>query len=211
MGRHEVVPADRARTLIAAALQPIVGDFEHVRGLVWTTWLSDGIRAVIHVQALKGGQFDITYGVSCHWVPHRVGETYRWHRTLKQTRRDLWVDHFTADAEPRQWISTLEGEKQLRRQADKAVRQVTNAAAAWWAATRTEAGVLAEANRQAAHAFDIHEPRARFVAAFTHARLGDLVAAQRQLALVVPTSQADHLDALTGKLSEIVAERPSTR
>jgi hypothetical protein len=203
VGKSEIVPAERARDLIAAALQPVVADFEQVRGLVWATWLSDGIRAVIDVHALKGAQFDIRYGVSCDWVPHRVGQTYRWHRTLKQTRLDLWVDHFTVDAEPRQWISSIEGEKQLRRQADKAVRHVAKAAPAWWDAVRTEAGVLSEANRQAANAFDLHEPRARFVAAFTHARLGDLVAAQRELALAVP-SQSSQFDALTGKLVEVL-------
>ncbi|GAB3948287.1 hypothetical protein GCM10029976_079140 [Kribbella albertanoniae] len=177
---------------------------------MWATWLSDGIRAVIDVQALKGQQFDILYGVCCDWVPHRLGDTYRWHRTLKQTRRDLWVDHFTVDAGPRQWISSTEGEKQLRRQAEKAVRQVAKSAAVWWHAARTEAGVLSEACRQAENAFDIHEPRARFVAAFTHARLGDLVAAQRELAFAVPTSQTSHFDALTDKLSEVAAERPGS-
>jgi hypothetical protein len=167
--------------------------------------LSDGIRAVVDVQAVKGGQFDIRYGVCCDWVPHRQGETFRWHRTLKQTRLDLWVDHFTADAEPQQWISSLEGEKQLGRQAAKAVRQVAQSAAAWWDATADETGVLSEAYRQAANAFDIHDPRARFVVAFTHAQLGDLRAAQRELALAVPTTQAHLSTELDRKLTEVAA------
>lgn len=208
MGRHEPVPADRARELIGAALQPVVADFEHVRGLRWAKPLSPGIRAVVDVWSIKGGQFDITYGVCCDWVPHRQGDTYRWHRTLKQTRLDLWVDHFTVDAEPRQWISTLDGERQLQRQAAKAVRQTAKQAVAWWTTVGSETGVLAEAYRQASNAFEIHDPGARFVAAFTHARLGDLSAAQRELALVVPDGpRSNDLDR---KLSELPGAPPSS-
>lgn len=189
------------------ALRPVVADFEHARGLLWARRLSDGIRAVVDVRAVKGGQFDITYGVCCDWVPHRQGDTYRWHRTLKQTRLDLWVDHFTVDAEPRQWISSIEGEERLRRQAAKAVAQVAERAAAWWDTTADEAGVLSEAYRQAAGDFDVHDPRARFVAAFTHARTGDLAAAQRELALVLPASDAHHSADLDRRLSEAAAGR----
>jgi hypothetical protein len=194
--------------LIGAALQPVVADFEHVRGLLWAKRWSAGIRAVVDVRPLKGGQFDITYGVCCDWVPHRQGDTYRWHRTLKQTRLDLWVDHFTVDAEPRQWISSLDGERHLQRQAAKAVRQVAKNAVAWWDAVGSETGVLAEAYRQASNAFEVHNPAARFVAAFTHARLGDLPAAQRELALVAPE---DHRSSdLNRKLSELSTAPPSS-
>jgi hypothetical protein len=209
MGSPELVSAERARHLIGAALQPLVAEFEHVRGLLWAKRLSSGIRAVVDVQALKGGQFGIRYGVCCDWVPHRHGDLYRWHRTPKQTRLDLWVDHFSVDPEPLQWIPRLEGEKQLRRQAAKAVQQVAKSAAAWWCATGSEAGVLSEAYRQAANAFDIHEPRARFVVAFTHARLGDLPAAQHELTLVVPSSETRRFNDLNGMLTEIAAAHPS--
>ncbi|MEU0095111.1 hypothetical protein [Kribbella sp. NPDC006257] len=204
MGSHELVAADRARQLIGVALQPVVADFEHVRGLRWAKPLSPGIRAVVDVRSLKGAQFDITYGVCCDWVPHRQGDTYRWHRTLKQTRLDLWVDHFTVDAEPRQWISTLDGERKLQRQAAKAVRQVAKQAVAWWATVGSETGVLSEAYRQASNAFELHEPAARFVAAFTQARLGDLPAAQRELALGNYRSSD-----LNQRLAELSATHPT--
>jgi hypothetical protein len=196
--------------LIGAGLQPVVADFEHVRGLLWAKPLSAGIRAVVDVRPLKGGQFDITYGVCCDWVPHRQGDTYRWHRTLKQTRLDLWVDHFTADAEPRQWISSLGGERQLRRQAAKAVRQVGKSAVAWWDAVGCETGVLSEAYRQASNAFEVHDPGARFVLAFTHARLGDLSAAQRELALALAVPEDHRFNDLNGRLSKLAAAHPSS-
>jgi hypothetical protein len=208
VGKPELVPAERAGQLIGAALQPVIADFEHVRGLLWAKRLSAGVRAVLDVRKIKGGRLDITYGVCCDWVPHRQGDTYRWHRTLKQTRLDLWVDHFTLDAEPRQWISSLEGERQLRREAATAVRQVARSAAAWWDATGDEAGVLTEAYRQAANEFDIHGPRARCVVAFTHARMGDLPAAQRELALATPTAEAQSSNGLNSMLLELAAHPP---
>ncbi|WP_132194398.1 MULTISPECIES: hypothetical protein [Kribbella] len=90
------------------------------------------------------------------------------------------------------------------------MRQVTKRAAAWSDATGSEAGVLSEAYRQAANAFDIHEPRARLVVAFTHARLGDLPSAQRELALAVPTSETRCSNDLNGRLTEIAAAHPSS-
>jgi hypothetical protein len=209
MASYELVPATRARELIGDVAQPLVVGFERIRGLMWAKQLSPGIRAVIEVRAVKGGQFDITYGVCCDWVPHRRGDSYRWHRTLKQTRLDLWVDHSMLGAEPRQWISTLGGEELLRRQAGNAVRQVAMRAEAWWEATANEAGVLSEAYRQAANKFDIHDPRARFVVGFTHARFGDLRAAKRELALVRDWAPEPHrLAELDARLSEVVDAHP---
>ena len=179
-----MVPVPRARELIGHALQPIVVDMQAVRDDVWVRPLSDEIRAVVQIDALKGAQYDINYGICGAWVP--VSSTSRsrisrFPRTMKQTTMHLWVDHFTLDAEPRQWISTLDGEKALRRQAHKAVQQVMVRAPAWWRSVATPEGVLAEARRQGRNHVDIHYPRARTVAAFTLARLGDLAQARSEL------------------------------
>jgi hypothetical protein len=197
----DFVPAPRARELIGEVLQPLVAEFQHVRGLMWARELNDGIRAVVDVQAIKGAQFDASYGICCEWVPFQRGQGYRWHRTLKQTRLDLWVDHFTLDAEPRQWIATSGGEAMLRRQARRAMQQVAERAPTWWDTVSDPAGVLSEARRQAANRYDIHCPRARLVVAFTLARLGDLAAAREELA--VDSDQAS--DELHAKLEELAA------
>jgi hypothetical protein len=202
----DFVPAPRARELIGEVLQPLVAEFQHVRGLMWARELNDGIRAVVDVQAIKGAQFDASYGICCEWVPFQRGQGYRWHRTLKQTRLDLWVDHFTLDAEPRQWIATSGGEAMLRRQARRAMQQVAERAPTWWDTVSDPAGVLSEARRQAANTYDIHRPRARFVVAFTLARLGDLAAAREELA----ADSDPHLgqqasDELHAKLEELAA------
>lgn len=176
---------------------------------MWARELRDGIRAVIDVQAIKGAQFDVTYGICCDWVPFRSAGRYRWHRTLKQTRLDLWVDHFTLDAEPRQWIGASGGEAQLRRQARRAMRQVADRAPTWWATVSDPAGVLSEARRQAANRYDIHLPRARFVVAFTLARLGDLPGARSELAAVADSHSDPRESAeLSARLEEIATQPP---
>lgn len=105
----------------------------------------------------------------------------RFPRTLKQTTRHLWVDHFTAQAPARQWVSTLHGARTSERQAATLVRQVTDRAPAWWRSVESIDGVLTEARRQARNEFDIHFPQARVVAAFTLARTGELDAARAEL------------------------------
>src|SRR5262245_31612314 len=115
-----------------------------------TTWarpINDEIRAVVQLSALKGAQYDIVYGVCCTWVPVAAGRKprYAWPRTLRQTRLHLWVDHFTVDAEQRQWISTSEGEWVLRRQAQMALQQALERAPGWWDNVSTPEGVLLEA------------------------------------------------------------------
>jgi hypothetical protein len=166
---------------------------------MWTRPITKEIREVVQLKVLKGAQYDIDYGVCCTWVPvstggNRVGS---WPRTLKQTRLHLWVDHFTQDADPRQWISTSDGEQALRHQSQQAGRHVMERAPAWWQTVATPEGVLAEAQRQGSNRFDIHVPRARLIAAFTLARLGDLSAARTELSR---TDNADELSQLLEKV-----------
>jgi hypothetical protein len=180
----EFVSAPRTRELVGQALQPLVADMQVVREGVWARPLAEEIRAVVEVVALKGAQYDISYGVCCTWVPVSGRSRSRFSgfpRTLKQTTLHLWVDHFTKDAPPRQWISTSDAEKTVRRQAHKTVQQVMDRAPAWWRSVATPEGVLAEARRQDRAGFDTHFPRARQVAAFTLARLGDVTSAQADL------------------------------
>ncbi len=198
--RFEFVPAARARELIGHVLEPLVSDMYKLPKNTWVRPITDEMRAVVQLCALKGAQYDIVYGVCCTWVPVATGRTaYTWPRTMRQTTRHLWVDHFTVDAEQRQWISTSEGEWVLRRQAQLALQQVLERAPDWWDSVSTVEGVLAEAQRQASNTFDIHSPSARLVTAFTLARLGDLPAAHAELGTVEP-DQASELQALLGEV-----------
>lgn len=186
----EIVSVATARTVIAEVIEPLVRDMETVRAGVWARPLSDEHRALLDIVAFKGGTVDLRYGISCGWVPHREGSRWRWHRTLRQSRHDLWVDHFTVDAPPPRPISHYHGLDHLRRQADAAVAAVVPLARHWWASVTTAPAVLTEARRQEGNgsATSIHWPRPGLVTAFTLCRLGDPSTAEQHL------RTAGHLD-----------------
>jgi hypothetical protein len=131
----------------------------------------------------KGAVFGLEYGISCSWIPHLEGNRWRWHRTVKQSRRDLWVSHFTVDAPPSRRISHLYGPDHLRRQAEEALEAVAPLARHWWDTITAIPGVITEARCQknARGALSIHWPRPGLVTAFTLCRLGDFLAAKRHL------------------------------
>ena len=196
---NRIVSAARARELIKIQIDALTADMEVVRDGVWARSLTNEIRAVIRVEPLKGAQYNLTYGICCAWVPTSAGSNQfgRFPRTLKQTTLHLWVDHFTLDAQPRQWVSTLYGEGITERQAVTLGQQVTERAPAWWRSVDSPDGVLTEARRQARNRHDIHFPRARVVAAFTWARLNDMQAARAEL------NASDHDAALDPLLAKV--------
>jgi hypothetical protein len=189
-----------AKAAIAEVIEQLTRDMDIVKPGVWAMPLSAEHRAMLSVQAYKGGTVELEYGVSCRWVPHLEGKRWRWHTTLKQSRRDLWVDHFTLDAPPRNPISQLHGLEHLRKQAEMARDAVTPLARRWWDSVATAQGVLTEALRQEpARGVVLHWPHPSLVAAFSMARLGDIEAGAQHLA------EAGRLDEplLTGALERI--------
>ena len=152
--------------------------------------------------ALKCRSYDLTYAVCCAWVPVATGSA-RWPRTLKQAQRHLWVDHFTIDAPERPPIITIDGDRVLRRTAERTARHVLANAPAWWATVSTPTGVLADAQRQARIGVDVHDPPARVVASYTLARLGRPEEARAALAeAVLPPDRAQHLARLDDLLAQ---------
>lgn len=170
------VPASRARELVTEAMAPLVEDFRRLRPAVWARALSDDIQAVLTLDALKGADLSIGYGISCSWIPMRAGDRdpYHWPTAPRQIRKHLFVDHFTLDEPKPRYVSRLNGEGALRRAAEVAVRDGARRAERWWATVDSPHGILTEARRQATNRYDIHRPRAQFVVAFTLAHLGQL-------------------------------------
>jgi len=194
-----------AKAAIAEVIERLTRDMDIVRPGVWAIPLSDEHRAMLSIQAYKGGTFELEYGVSCRWVPHLEGKRWRWHKTLKQSRRDLWVDHFTLDAPPRHAISHLHDLEHLRKQAEMARDTVAPLARRWWDSVATAQGVLTEALRQEPARGVVHWPHPSLVAAFSMARLGDIEAGTQHLA------EAGHLDEplLTGALERLSELTPT--
>lgn len=176
-----LVPESIAKRAIADAFAPIIRDMELVKPWQWARSLSEEHLALLWIQAYKGGVFEVEYGVSCSWVPHREGKTWRWHRTLKQARRDLWVDHFTVDAPATPRISQLDGLDRLRRSAEVARKAVSREARRWWESVDSAAGVLTESRRQEGQGGVTHWPPPELVTVFTVAKFGDVDQARQRL------------------------------
>lgn len=133
----------------------------------------------------------------------------RWSKTLKQSRFDLWVSHFTVSAPPCYPISRLHGMDYLRHQAEQAREAVGPLARHWWSSVAEVPGVLAEARRQEGGAGSIHWPRPGLVTAFTLCRLGDFTAAESQLRTAGQLDDTQEAGALE-RLAELAAGRPLT-
>lgn len=157
---------------------------------------------MLWIQGYKGGVFEVEYGVSCSWVPHREGKTWRWHRTLKQARRDLWVNHFTVDAPSTPRISRLDGLDHVRGSAEVARKAVSPAARSWWESVGSATGVLTESHRQEGQEGVTHWPPPELVTVFTVAKLGDVDRARQRLTLLTVVGAADRvsLAQMLGKL-----------
>ena len=66
--------------------------FEEVRRHHWVQHTPGPIRPKVEVQALKGGQMGLRWGLSLDYVPHVEGRRTRWHRTAKSARLDYVRD-----------------------------------------------------------------------------------------------------------------------
>lgn len=198
----ELVPTARARRLAHDTVTELVGGFEVLRLGAWVSPVSEGVRAVLSLDAWKGGQFTLTPGIACAWVPlmWKQGDVFDWPRTARQTRRHLWLDHFVPDAPEVIEISRLTGEAELVRSAAQAAAHVSGVVDRWCRPLSEPESVLLEAQRQAANPHDVHDPRAQFVEAFTIAHLGDQEEGKRRLDPLIAderfdTDTADHLRA----------------
>lgn len=201
------VATPEAVELIGAVVESSLPDLTRLRKGVWALPLAAEATGLLTVDHWKGGSFSIGYGVCCAWVPfsHRGGRKVEHPRTLKQSVRHLWVDHFTIDTPEPLYISRLHGVDRLQRQAHAAVDEVGSTARRWWAATSSADGVLAEARRQAVNRFDLHWPSARLVAAFTLARLGDLAAARVELDPILDSMSGTD-DGKAGRLATLLEQ-----
>ena len=190
------VATPEAVEVMGAVVQSSLPELTRLRKGIWALPLTAETTGLLTVDHWKGGSFSIGYGLCCVWVPfsHRGGPKMEHRRTLKQSVRHLWVDHFTIDTPEPQYISQLHGVDRLQRHAREAVNEAWSTARRWWGSVSTPEGVLTEARRQAANRFDVHSPRVRLVAAFTLARLGDLAAARVELDPV--------LDSMSGRDDE---------
>ena len=177
--------------MASTAITDSLSDFSQLRPGQWARQLSDGVRAVLVLEHWVGGEFTLVPGICCAWVPLMRGTRlgFGWPRTLKQTRMHLWVDHFVPDAPSSVAITRLRGERKISRSAREAAVTTSRCAENWWASLAEPEGVLEEARRQSSNRFDLHNPPAALVEAFTLARLGETAEASAKLDAVIAAAR----------------------
>src|SRR3954453_20044010 len=90
--RVDYVTAAESLAIMTEVFRPIVGDMTVIRLRHWVKELSDGVRATLDLDPYRA-TYEFHYGISCEWVPRLEAGRFMWRRTLKQTRRCLWVSH----------------------------------------------------------------------------------------------------------------------
>jgi hypothetical protein len=119
----DLISSPVARAAIAEVIEHLVRDME-AYGRAYGRRRCGEHRALLNIQPHEGAVFELEYGISCSWIPHREGNRWQWHRTLKQSRNDLQVSRHTAGAPPRHPISHLDGLDRLHHQAGEALAAV---------------------------------------------------------------------------------------
>jgi hypothetical protein len=176
-----LLAATVAKAVVADVIQPLTEHMAELRLGFWAVASTAEIRPVFVISEYKGAALGLTYAVSLAWVPHFHGDRCSWHRTVKQSRMDLRVEQRAFDGDMSAvTMNRLGGEERLRKQAQLAVERVGPEAISWWDSLSDPSAILTEALRQS-RVPTLHHPDPGYVAAFTHARLGDLHAARSML------------------------------
>ena len=211
--RIEFVPAADARQFIGTALAERLPDLREVRAGVWLRPISDEIDAILCLGALKGATYVLPYGVTCSWIPMRIGnqDPYRWPGSPAKKRMHLWVDQFTRSQGNRSMptISRSHGDVMMGNDARKAIAKTARRAEKMWRRVSTPEAVLREALWQAGAVGTMHSPGPKFIAAFTYARMGDLDMAQATFEQSIGglCIEPEVVDRLTDALQQVVAKQ----
>jgi hypothetical protein len=181
-GGWQQVPADKIHSIFIDVLRPAEMGFVLAKRSYWARQIDADIFHVIKLDALKGGAYGLSYGVSLSYVPYPYVPKLKWHRTLKSVSLDLreqpqvhMVDsiHKTPETGTCTAFSML-GEKCFREELEKVWALSSPRMAAWFDSTRDFAGILAKCGEHLAidQSGIRYLPGARLVRAFTYANTG---------------------------------------
>jgi len=220
VGIIDVVPAKRVDTILDATFGAslLADGFAQIRHRVWARARVPDITDVFNIQALKGASLSATWGFSITFVPHVSAGKVKWHRTLKSARLDVRYDprNFpTRKESPDLQLDTLYGESELRDQGSALAALAIPQALRFWGGVNRVVDLrdVLEGLRQKdkdAVAFGFYNYIQHPLAlAFTHARLGDRVAAFDELSRSAwfQNDPADLKAALIQALEAELAER----
>src|SRR5260370_5627343 len=88
-GGWQQVPAERIHSLFLEVVKPVEMGFVLANRGCWARHVDADIFQVIKIDALKGGAYGLSYGLSLSYVPYPYAPKLRWHRTLKSVSLDL--------------------------------------------------------------------------------------------------------------------------
>ncbi len=149
----------------------------------WVDSRQAPIRRMFVLAAWKGGAVAPRWGFSLDYVPHLSGEAFRWHRTARSARPDLFLDAIAREMD----LDTLRGARWLDAHLPMVVERSIRQAYLLWesvASLRDLPNAFdrvmrhREVNRQFTYANLVQPGLAH---AFTLAKLGRLEAAETML------------------------------
>lgn len=190
-GGWQQVPAERIHSIFVDVLKPAEMGFVLAKRGYWARQINADIFHVIKLDALKGGAYGLSYGISLSYVPYPYVPKLKWHKTLKSVSLDLREQpqvHLMDPALPA--IDTefcvanaLLGERCFREELEKGWTRCSPRISAWFGATHTFAGILDKCGEHLARSQSgiQYVPGARLVRAFTYAKMGRLNEAKIQL------------------------------
>lgn len=174
-----VVPAATVYQAFEELIQPSSIEFVPIRMGFYGRALNNDLVHLIKLQALKGGSYSVCWGVSLSYIPHQTRSGLRWHRGFMSSRFDLFESLWKFQ---RHWLEverdmahTLNGPVYFLETLQTMWSRLSGQVSAWFASMQSLEDVLSKANDYMlvkGRGYELHDPPAAIVYAFTLARLG---------------------------------------
>jgi hypothetical protein len=181
-GGWQQVPAERIYSIFSETLKPAEMGFVIAKRGYLARQIDADIFHIIKLDALKGGAYGLSYGLSLSYVPYPYVPKVKWHKSLKSVSLDLreqpqvhWVDSKNDKTPIESYIATsMLGEKCFREELENAWKHSSQKTTTWFDSTRNFAGILDKCEQHLGKSETgiRYLPGPRLVRAFTYAKTG---------------------------------------
>jgi hypothetical protein len=184
---HDFIPAQTIYQAFVEIVRPDILEFTETRLGTYARSASPHIFHMLSLQAYKGRNYGIRWGVSLSYVPHNWDERLRWHKTLKSCRYDLFEEPASYPPLLKSGIEdfyapTIFGEACFRSELTRIWTGISPAIKQWFITTSSLQQVLQRAEEQVKRNWELrHYPDPAIAYLLTMAILGDSVTALNRL------------------------------